>query len=238
MSEISQVVLLAGGKGTRMKEMTEDLPKPMVPVGGIPVLDHLINIFDSQKDFQYIICSGYLGEKIEDYYKNKKNIRVVFTGNDTETGGRLYKVREYLDSNFLLTYGDGLANVNVTKLLKLHHSHNKIGTITVANPISRFGLIEFKKNFQVTRFVEKPKLEGFVNIGFMAFNQNIFNYLNEDSILEKEPLKKLSEDRELYANIHDGYFEPMDTYREYLNMNKLWNEGNAPWITPDVVRKN
>ncbi len=238
MSEIRQIVILAGGKGTRMKEMTEDLPKPMVPVGGIPVLDHLINIFDRQKDFEYIICSGYLGEKIENYYKNKKNIRVVFTGKETETGGRLYKVRQYLDSNFLLTYGDGLANVNITKLIKLHHKHNKIGTITVTNPISRFGLIEFKKNFQVTKFIEKPKLEGFVNIGFMAFNQNIFKYLDEDSILEKEPLKNLSEDGELYANIHDGYFEPMDTYREYLNMNKLWNEGNAPWTSLDVERKN
>ena len=229
MEEIKQVVILAGGKGTRMKEMTEELPKPMVPIGKIPVLDHLMEIYLQQNDYEFIICSGYLGDKIKDYYKNRKNVKVIFTGDDTETGGRLFKIREFLDENFFLTYGDGLANVNLKKLSSLHKNHKKTGTITVANPISRFGLVEFNIQNQVTKFIEKPKLEGYVNIGYMAFNHNIFNYLNEKSILEKEPLKNLSLDNELFANIHNGYFEPMDTYREYLNMNKLWKLGNPPW---------
>lgn len=159
MGKIKQVVILAGGKGTRMREMTEELPKPMVPIGGVPVLDHLINIFEKQGSFNFIICSGYLGKKIEAYYKQKKNVKVVFTGDDTETGGRLYKVRNLLEENFLFTYGDGLANINITKLVNFHFKHNKIGTISVTNPVSRFGLIEFEKNNLVTKFIEKPKLE-------------------------------------------------------------------------------
>ena len=162
MGKIKQVVILAGGKGTRMREMTEELPKPMVPIGGVPVLDHLINIFEKQGSFNFIICSGYLGKKIEAYYKQKKNVKVVFTGDDTETGGRLYKVRNLLEENFLFTYGDGLANINITKLVNFHFKHNKIGTISVTNPVSRFGLIEFEKNNLVTKFIEKPKLEGFI----------------------------------------------------------------------------
>lgn len=229
MNEIKQVVILAGGKGTRMREMTEDLPKPMVPIGGKPVLDHLINIFSKQGSFEFIICTGYLGEKISSYYENNLNIKVVFTGDDTETGGRLYKIKNMLNDNFLLTYGDGLANVNIKKLISLHSRHNRTGTVTVTNPVSRFGLIEFDDSLKVEKFIEKPKLDGFINIGFMAFNSNIFNYLNENSILESDPLKNLSSDEELYANIHEGYFEPMDTYREYLNMNKLFQTGNAPW---------
>jgi len=229
MIEIRQVVILAGGKGTRMREMTEDLPKPMVEIGGLPVLDHLINIFNMQGRFKFIVCTGYLGEKVESYYKNNENVQVVYTGEDTETGGRLYKVRDLLDENFLFTYGDGLANVNIRKLIKNHQEHNKTGTMTVTSPTSRFGLVEFDKKNKVNRFIEKPKLEGFVNIGFMVFNKNIFNYLDESSVLESSPLRNLSKDSELYVNIHDGFFEPMDTYREYLNLNKLWNSGKAPW---------
>ncbi len=230
MKQIKQVVILAGGKGIRMREMTHDLPKPMVKIGGKPVLDHLINIFSSQGKFEFVICTGYLGEIIEDYYKDSKNINVVFTGEETNTGGRLYKVRDILEENFIITYGDGLANVNIENLIKFHNSHNKIGTVTVANPVSRFGLVEFGENNLVTNFVEKPKLQGFINIGFMIFNRNFLSYLDDNSILESEPLNSLSRDSQLYAFTHNGYFEPMDTYREYLHMNKLWDTGKAPWI--------
>ncbi len=230
MKQIKQVVILAGGKGIRMREMTHDLPKPMVKIGGKPVLDHLINIFSSQGKFEFVICTGYLGEIIQDYYKDSKNINVVFTGEETNTGGRLYKVRDILEENFIITYGDGLANVNIENLIKFHNSHNKIGTVTVANPVSRFGLVEFGENNLVTNFVEKPKLQGFINIGFMIFNRNFLSYLDDNSILESEPLNSLSRDSQLYAFTHNGYFEPMDTYREYLHMNKLWDTGKAPWI--------
>ena len=128
---MEQVVILAGGKGTRMREMTEDLPKPMVPIGGMPVLDHLIKIFEKQGNFKFIICTGYLGGKIEDHYKERKNVKVVFTGDETETGGRLFKVKDLLEENFLFTYGDGLANVNIKKLINFHLTHKHIGTITV-----------------------------------------------------------------------------------------------------------
>ena len=117
---MEQVVILAGGKGTRMREMTEDLPKPMVPIGGMPVLDHLIKIFEKQGNFKFIICTGYLGGKIEEHYKERKNVKVVFTGDETETGGRLFKVKDLLEENFLFTYGDGLANVNIKKLINFH----------------------------------------------------------------------------------------------------------------------
>lgn len=230
MNKINQVIILAGGKGTRMREMTEDLPKPMVLIGGIPVLDHLINVFQKQGKFNFIICSGYKSEKIESHYKKSKNVKVVFTGDETETGGRLFKIRNLLDDNFIFTYGDGLSNVNVLELIKFHLSHKSIGTITVTNPVSRFGLIEFGNNKLVTKFIEKPKLEGYVNIGFMVFRNEFINYLSDNSVLESEPLINLSNDSELYANVHTGYFEPMDTYREYLQLNKYWESGNPPWL--------
>ena len=227
---INQVVILAGGKGTRMREMTEDLPKPMVSIGGIPVIQHLINIFNFFGDFEFIICAGYKKEIIFNYFKGTKNVIVVDTGIDTNTGGRILKARNYLEDNFIVTYGDGLANVNINNLIDFHRAHKNIGTITVANPISRFGLLEFNNKKCVTNFVEKPKLDVYVNIGFMIFKNEFLNYLNENSTLEIEPLKLLTSDRELFAFEHSGYFEPMDTYREYLKLNKYWEEGNPPWM--------
>lgn len=229
MSSIQQVILLAGGKGTRMREMTEDLPKPMVEIGGIPVLEHLINIFNRYGKFKYLICTGYLESIIFDYFDGWNNVEVLSTGDETNTGGRLYKIRKYIDSNFIITYGDGLANVNISELINFHLNHKKIGTISVTNPTSRFGLVNFDSNNEVTSFIEKPKLEGFVNIGFMAFKKEFIDYLDESSILETSPLINLTKNNELKAFVHDGYFEPMDTYREYLNMNKLWDDGNPPW---------
>ena len=227
---INQVVILAGGKGTRMREMTEDLPKPMVSIGGIPVIQHLINIFNFFGDFEFIICAGYKKEKIFDYFNGTKNVIVVDTGIDTNTGGRILKARNYLEDNFIVTYGDGLANVNINNLMDFHLAHKNIGTITVANPISRFGLLEFNNEKCVTNFVEKPKLNVNVNIGFMIFKNEFLKYLNEDSTLETEPLKRLSIERKLFAFEHSGYFEPMDTYREYLMLNKYWEEGDPPWM--------
>lgn len=231
MNYINQVVILAGGKGTRMREMTEDLPKPMVTVGGIPVLEHLINIFEKHKKFKFIVCTGYLENIIFDYFSDWDNVEILSTGDETNTGGRLFKARELLDENFIITYGDGLANVNILDLINFHSNHKKIGTITVTNPTSRFGLVNFNNNKEVTEFIEKPKLEGFINIGFMAFNKKFVDYLDEDSILETDPLINLTKSNELNAFVHNGYFEPMDTYREYLNMNKLWDDGNPPWTT-------
>ena len=226
-----QVVLLSGGKGTRMRELTETIPKPMVEIGGKPVLSHLMSIFNKFKDFEFIIATGYKSEIIENYFKEETNIKTVFTGEDTNTGGRVKKLEEVIDGDFIVTYGDGLANVNINNLIKFHNSHKKNATITVTNPISRFGLVEFdEKNKSVKKFIEKPKLEGFINIGFFVFKKEIFNYLNENSTLETAPLVELVKKNQLVAFQHDGYFEPMDTYREYLQLNEYWDSGNPPWL--------
>tara|TARA_B100000123_G_scaffold103197_1_gene75739 strand:+ start:2938 stop:3639 length:702 start_codon:yes stop_codon:yes gene_type:complete len=229
MPFLKQVVILAGGKGTRMREMTTDLPKPMVSIGDKPVIDHLIEIFEYFGNFEFVIPTGYLGNIIEEHFKNKKNVRVVETGLDTNTGGRIKKIEDILEERFLVTYGDGLANVNINKLIDFHKKNNSIGTMTVTNPVSRFGLVNFNRESRVESFIEKPKLDGFVNIGFMIFEKNFLKYLNYESTLESKPLAELSKDGELYAFKHFGFFEPMDTYREYLNMNKLYNSGNMPW---------
>ena len=230
VSDVKQVVILSGGKGTRMREMTEEMPKPMVPIGGIPVIQHLINIFDFYSNFEFIICAGYKQNILFEYFNNSENIRVLDTGLDTNTGGRILKVSDYLDENFIVTYGDGLSNVNINKLINFHQNHDDVGTITVANPISRFGLLEFDKSKCVTNFVEKPKLDVNVNIGFMVFKKDFLNYLDENSTLESTPLKELSDNKKLYAYEHSGYFEPMDTYREYLRLNEYWKNGQAPWM--------
>ncbi|MDB3866634.1 sugar phosphate nucleotidyltransferase [Acidimicrobiia bacterium] len=228
---IKQVVLLAGGKGTRMREMTETVPKPMVKIGGIPVLEHLMNIFNSFGSFEFIISSGYKSNVIEKYFKNKKNIKVINTGEETLTGGRVFRLSDYLNDEFIVTYGDGLANVNIDKLINYHEKHDNPATITVANPVSRFGLVEFDDNNLVNKFIEKPKLANInINIGFFVFNRSVLSYLDKDCTLETEPLINLSNDSKLNAYKHTGYFEPMDTYREYLQLNKYWETGNPPWM--------
>lgn len=229
LKEINQVVILSGGKGTRMREMTETIPKPMVKIGGVPVLEHLINVFENFGAFEFILCSGYKSEIIESHFKSWKNVKVINTGEETNTGGRIFRVKEHLRENFLVTYGDGLANVNISNLIDFHFRNGKIGTLTVTNPTSRFGLVEFDENKIVKKFVEKPKLSGFINIGFMAFNIDFTAYLDDNCVLESDPLIQLSQDAELKAFEHFGYFEPMDTYREYLNLNKLWDSGEKPW---------
>lgn len=227
---VKQVVILSGGKGTRMRELTETIPKPMVKIGGIPVLDHLIKIFSKFSMFEFIICTGYKSEIIEEYFESQSNIKVVNTGIETNTGGRLLKVSDLINDDFIITYGDGLANVQINKLLDSHFKSEKIGTITVTNPVSRFGLVEFNEDNLVTKFIEKPKLSGFINIGFMVFKPQIFKYLNLDSTLEVEPIINLVKAKQLNAFKHTGFFEPMDTYREYLNLNQLWDSGKKPWM--------
>ena len=227
---VKQVVLLAGGKGTRMRELTETIPKPMVDIGGMPVLEHLIKIFQNFSEFEFLLSTGYKTEIIEEYFKNHENVKVINTGLETNTGGRVYKLSEYLNEEFIVTYGDGLANVNISNLINFHNNHGNLATITVTNPQSRFGLVEFSDSSLVTNFIEKPKLDGYINIGFFVFKKEVLNYLNDSSVLETNPLINLSKDKKLYAYKHNGYFEPMDTYREYLQLNEYWKSGNPPWL--------
>ena len=233
-SSVKNIVILAGGKGTRMREYPQTVPKPMVKIGGLPVLTHITNYFDKFGDFKYIICSGYKEEVLFDYYENNPNkkIQVVPTGIETNTGGRIRKIKKYLESdNFIMTYGDGLADVNVEELINFHKKNKKTATITVHKPEFRFGVVNFDKNDEVESFVEKPTLNHYVNIGYMVLNNNIFKYLNDDIALETKPLVELANNKELSAFRHDGFFKPMDTYREYLELNDLWEQNKAPWKT-------
>ena len=229
--EINTVVILAGGKGTRMREETEFIPKPMVRIGGIPVIEHIINYFSKFKDFNFIICTGYKEDIIKNYFvgNNFKNIKILPTGLDTNTGGRIAKVKEHVRGDFLMTYGDGLANVNIDQLLEFHQKHKKTATITVNKPISRFGLVEFDQDGAVLDFIEKPTLDSYVNIGYMVLKEKIFEYIEDDVIFENEPLKSLAANKDIFAFKHAGFFRPMDTYREFLELNTMWEENLAPW---------
>jgi glucose-1-phosphate cytidylyltransferase len=252
-----KAVLLAGGLGTRMREETEFRPKPMVEIGGKPVLWHIMKVLSAQGIKEFIICAGYKGEQIKNYFFNYKlesmdftvnlgdhsktvfhgshsesdwKVTVVDTGPRTNTGGRLVAVQKYLDHEpFLVTYGDGIADVSLASLLEFHKNQKTIATMTTARPTSRFGVVEISPEQTVTKFREKPILEDWVNIGYFIFESQIFDYLDENSVLEEQPLAALSEDSNLSAFRHHGFWQPMDTYREAVALNEIWGEGEAPW---------
>ena len=251
--EKTKVVLLAGGKGTRIREETDITPKPMVKVGKIPVIEHIMNRYIKFGLNNFLICTGYKSEVINNYFANYSttrdfsintsnnsitpsgklpdfNLEVIFTGDETETGGRIYKIRDKIEEDtFIVSYGDCLANVDLDKLINFHKSKNKVATITVTKLHSRFGFVELDDESLVNSFREKEKEKQLYSIGFMVFNKKIFDYLDDDVTLEKEPFTNLVKDEEIVAFEHEGFFEPMDTYREYLKLNKLWAPGNAPW---------
>jgi glucose-1-phosphate cytidylyltransferase len=252
-----QAVILAGGLGTRLREETEYKPKPMVEIGGRPILWHLMKNLASHQIYDFIICLGYKGDLIKDYFLNYEsrtnditislqnqgvqishenshnepwNVTLANTGQSTMTGGRIFKIRDYIKgSHFLCTYGDGLANVDIPKLIDFHHHHGKIATVTAVKPPSRFGALAIDENSKVTSFTEKPISRDSINGGFFIFSRKIFDYLDDGCTLEAEPLEKLASEGNLMAFNHDGYWQPMDTYRESQELNSLWNNGRAPW---------
>lgn len=252
-----KAVILAGGLGTRLREETEFRPKPMVEIGGKPILWHIMKNLNQQGISEFIICLGYKGEQIKEYFLNyealtnditiqlgeekttkqfhspvKENWSVTLadTGMYTMTGGRLNKIRHYLGSEaFLCTYGDGLADISIEKLLNFHKNHNGFATVTAVQPTNRFGALEVSDSGVVTSFEEKPVSEKWVNGGFFVFEKDIFDYLDDECILEKEPLEVISSKHQLHAFKHQGFWRPMDTHRETQELNQLWNEGIAPW---------
>ncbi len=230
-NQIETVVILAGGKGTRMREETEFIPKPMVKIGNKPILVHLIDYFKSFKNFKFIICTGYKEEVIFNYFANQKikNIEILPTGIDTNTAGRISQTENLIKSDFIMTYGDGLSDINLNHLLETHSKHLKTATISVTRPISRFGLVEINSDGLVNKFVEKPRLDSYVNMGYMVFNQNIFSYIKNNEVFEDKPLKRLVENKDIYAFKHEGFFRPLDTYRELQEFNELWKKDKAPW---------
>jgi glucose-1-phosphate cytidylyltransferase len=244
-----KALILAGGMGTRLREETEFKPKPMVEIGGKPIIWHIIRNLSQNEIKDVVVCLGYKGEILRDYLdstkarvENKNPLDLdgcktlcLETGLDTPTGGRIYKVRDEFRADFFLcTYGDGLSDVNISELVNFHKSHGKIATVTAVQPPNRFGALTITEEGAVSDFSEKPKSQDWVSGGFFVFSPKIFDYLDENSTLEREPLQRLSSDGELFSYKHHGYWQPMDTYRESLELNKIWDSGDAPWKNWDL----
>ena len=252
-----KVVILCGGLGTRLREETEFRPKPMLEVGGRPILWHIMKTYAHYGYRDFVLCLGYKGSTIKEYFVNydamnndftvclgnrsqlvyhgrhtEQDFRVTLadTGLECMTGGRVKKVARHIDSDtFLLTYGDGVSDVDISKLMAFHLAHGKLATVTSVAASSRFGILEIDRH-QVLKFAEKPKTDALISAGYFVFNRGIFDYLGgDDCILEREPLERLSAEGQLMAYPHEGFFYAMDTYREYLHLNDLWSRGAAPW---------
>jgi glucose-1-phosphate cytidylyltransferase len=253
-----KVVILAGGYGSRLSEETNSVPKPMVEIGGKPILWHIMKIYSSYGLKKFVICLGYKGYIIKDYFRNyysrnsnfkinlndetikfdKKfnedwEINLVDTGLNTYTGGRIRRIKKYvMDQDFFfMTYGDAVCNVNIKRLANFHILKNKIATLTAVSPPERFGRLEINKNKIITSFIEKPKVNDiFINGGFFCLSKKIFKFLkNDKTIFEEIPLRKISKIKQLVAFVHKKFWQPMDTIYERNKLNLLWNKNKAPW---------
>ena len=251
-----KAVILAGGFGTRISEETQLRPKPLIEIGGMPLLWHIMKVFSHHGINEFIICCGYKGYMIKEYFANyslhksnitfdlKENsmqvhssdvepwkITLVDTGLDTMTGGRLKRVKEFLDDeSFYFTYGDGLSDINLKELIKFHKKQKTLGTVTGVRPPGRFGAMSIFEN-KVTKFQEKPEGDGdWINGGFFVLEPKIFDYIQDDSsIWERDPLEKLSSDKQLSAYLHSGFWQPVDTLRDKKKLEIMWSSNNAPW---------
>jgi glucose-1-phosphate cytidylyltransferase len=253
-----KVVILCGGLGTRLREETEFRPKPMVEIGGRPILWHIMKLYAHHGFRDFVLCLGYRGHTIKDYFlnyeamnndftmclgqrsqihyhdhHNEEGFRVTLadTGLNSMTGGRIRRVERYIDDDlFLLTYGDGVSNIDIRNVVEFHKSHGRIATVTTVSPVSRFGMLDLTENSSVQRFAEKPKTAGWMSAGFFVLDRRVFDYLdNDECIFERGPMERLANEGQLMAYRHDGFFYAMDTYREYQHLNELWNTGTAPW---------
>lgn len=252
-----KVVLLAGGFGTRISEESDIKPKPMIEIGGKPILWHIMKLYSSYGFNDFIICTGYKSYVIKEYFSNyflhmsdvtfdmsnnsmtvhNQNaepwkVTIVDTGLETMTGGRIKRVQRYIGKEtFMVTYGDGVSNVDLSELVECHKKHGKIGTMTAVQPAGRFGALDLNNNNQVLAFKEKPKGDGaWINGGFFIFNHEIFNYIDDDeTVFERTPLESISNKGELFVYKHEGFWQPMDTLREKHKLEDLWSSGNAPW---------
>lgn len=253
-----KVVILAGGLGTRISEESHLIPKPMIEIGGKPILWHIMKIYSSYGFTEFIICCGYkqyvIKEFFADYFLHMSDVTfdfscsnkitvhnnlaepwkvtVIDTGLNTMTGGRIKRVKDYIgNQTFMMTYGDGVSDVNITRLLEFHEVHGKIATLTAVQPAGRFGSLEINDSASVTSFKEKSRDEGgWINGGFMVLNPRIFNYIEGDhSVLERETLEVITKNSELTAFKHSGFWQCMDTLRDKELLENLWNSQNAPW---------
>lgn len=251
-----KVVILAGGLGTRLNEETSVKPKPMVEIGGKPILWHVMKIYSHYGFNEFVICLGYKGYYIKEWFSNyylhnsdvtldlennsmdfHKNrcenwkVTLVDTGDDTMTGGRIKRIQDYIgDETFMLTYGDGLSNVDIKKLVDFHKKNKKIATVTAVVPEGKFGVLSIGDDASVDSFSEKTDNKSRVNGGFFVLEPEVFKYLkNDETIFEKAPLEKLAEENQLKAFFHDGFWKPMDTLNDKNKLEEMWNKGNAPW---------
>jgi glucose-1-phosphate cytidylyltransferase len=252
-----KVVLLAGGLGTRLSEETSLRPKPMVEIGGMPILWHIMKIYSSYGYNDFVICLGYKGYLIKEYFANyflhksdvtidlKSNsvkvddskaepwtITLVDTGNESMTGGRIKRIQNHIGNEpFLLTYGDGVSNVDISELVKFHKSNGKLCTVTAVQPSGRFGALNLTENDQVHSFMEKPKGDGsWINGGFFVCEPEVFNYINGDStVFEKEPMENIAAEGEMIAFKHNGFWKPMDTLRDKHELEADWQSNEAKW---------
>lgn len=253
-----KVVVLCGGMGTRLREETEFRPKPMVEIGGRPILWHIMKAYAHHGFREFILCLGYRGNVVKEYFLNYEamnndfsiclgqksqicyhgnhteqgfSVTLADTGLDSMTGGRIRRIEKYIDDDlFLLTYGDGVADIDIHRLVEFHKNHGKLATVTTVAPAARFGMLELGGGDRVQTFREKPNTDGWISAGYFVLNRAIFQYLGgDDCIFEREPLERLAAEGQLMAYRHPGFFYAMDTYRDYQHLNGMWNAGDAPW---------
>jgi glucose-1-phosphate cytidylyltransferase len=255
-----KTVILCGGRGTRLSEHGVSVPKALIEIGGRPVLWHLLKIYAHYGLNDFILCLGYLGDSIKRYfleyhwlysdftlemsntgnyqlYKNEvsgEDWRITFanTGLDTNTGGRVKQIEKYIgdDQTFCVTYGDGLANIDLSALIAFHQSHGKTATLTAVHPRSSFGQLKLGQDGAVKEFEEKPIITDWINGGFFVFDRSVFSYLSDDCTLEREPLERLARAGELMAYCHSGFWKCLDTYKDNLEFNQLWDAEQAEWM--------
>ena len=251
-----KAVILAGGLGTRISEETHLKPKPMIEIGGKPILWHIMKIYSAHGINDFIICCGYMGYVIKEYFANyflhmsdvtfdmehnnmevlQRNaeswkVTLVDTGDDTMTGGRLRRVRQYLDDeDFCFTYGDGVSNVNITETIKFHNEQGTLATLTATQPPGRFGALDLSKH-KVQGFQEKPQGDGgWINGGFFILSPKVIEYIDQDAtVWEKEPMERLAKEGQLSAYYHNDFWQPMDTLRDKHHLEELWQSDKAPW---------
>ena len=229
-----KAVILAGGYGTRFGEETHLKPKPMIEIGGKPILWHILKIYSAHKINEFVICCGYKGNVIKEYFSKFDsalwNIELVDTGIDTMTGGRIKRIQNHIDDTFCLTYGDGLSDVDINSLISFHKEKKSLATLTAIHPPERFGVLELSEEY-VTEFHEKHRGQSsWINGGFFVFEPEIFDYINDDTtILERAPLETLAKEKKLTAFKHNGFWHSMDTLRDKNNLENLWSSKKAPW---------
>ena len=229
-----KAVILAGGRGTRLSEETQMRPKPMLKIGEKPVLWHIMKIFSHYNINDFVICCGYRGEIIKEYFENiseKWNIDLVDTGLDTMTGGRIKRIQKYIDNKrFFLLYGDDLKSANIPELLNFHIKNKKLVTVTAAQPPGRFGILKLDEDNVIEMREKPPGDESWINGGYYVLEPEIFNYLSKDSdVWEGEPLHKLIKEKQVSAFKYNGIYQPLDTLRDKINLEKMWDDGNPYW---------